>query len=146
MRIRVINIYASGAINGATKSFEIPHPDPNKSNMRLRHWCMESDIPGGSVIYKRQITSTKAQTIIFTMPSWFKFLTKNVIIFCSPYEHFGNAWGKYIDNNIIEIHTNKDGKYNIMILADRNDKSAKMCEKEIEYIPKSVEQTNHHPK
>ena len=111
---------------------------------------MESDIAGGSVIYKRQITSTKAQTIIFTMPSWFKFLTKNVIIFCSPYEHFGNAWGKSNDNNI-EIHTNKDGKYNIMILADRNDKCATtMCPQEVEFIPddipKTVEQTNNFPK
>ena len=53
--------------------------------------------------------------------------------------------GKYKNNNI-EIHTNKDGKYNILITCDRNDECAKMCSQEIEYIPKSVEQTNNHTK
>ena len=107
--------------------------------------CIESDIPGGMVLYRRQITATNAQTITLTMPDWFKHLITNVIIFCSPYEHFGIAWGKYVDNNI-EIHTNKDGKYNILITCDRNDECAKMCEQKIEYIPKEVEQTNNHPK
>jgi hypothetical protein len=140
------DIHASGTISASVKPFDIPHPDPNKPESRLRHWCVESDVPGGSILYRRQITATNAQIITLTMPDWFKYLTTNVIIFCSPYEHFGIAWGKYVDNNI-EIHTNKDGKYNILITCDGNDICATtMCEQEIEYIPKPVEQTNHHPK
>ena len=55
------------------------------------------------------------------------------------------AWGKSINNNI-EIHTNKDGKYNILITCDRNDICATtMCEQEIEYVPKNVEQSKNHP-
>ena len=83
-----------------------------KDTHRLRHWCIESsDSPGGMVLYRRQITATKASIINIQMPDWFKHLIKNVIIFCSPYEHFGNAWGKYIHNNIIEIHTSKGRAY-----------------------------------
>jgi len=147
-RLHVVgNILCTGIITGLTKLFDIPHPDPNKINMRLRHWCVESDVPGGMVIYRRQIVATNAQTITLNMSDWFKQLTTNVIIFCNPDEHFGMAWGKYINNNI-EIHTNKDGKYNILITCDRNDICATtMCEQEIEYIPtKSVEQTNNLPK
>ena len=104
--------------------------------MRLLHWCVESDIPGGMVIYRRQITATKASTITLEMPDWFEHLVKNVIVFCSPDEHFGNAWGKYINDNIIEIHTSKGGKYNILITASRNDHCATtMCPQEVEYQP-----------
>jgi hypothetical protein len=88
------------------------------------------------VMYRKQITATKASTITFEMPDWFEHLVKHVVIFCSPNEHFGNAWGKYIDNNIIEIHTSKGGTYNILITADRNDYCATtLCPSEIEYIP-----------
>ena len=135
----VINVYASGSISAAIKPFEIEHPDPKKQNTyRLRHWCLESaDCPGGMVIYRRQITATKASTITLEMPDWFKHLVKNVIVFCSPDEHFGNAWGKYIDNNIIEVHTSKGGKYNILITAGRNDPSSQSCPQEVEYIPEN---------
>ena len=62
------DINATGTISGSSKSFDIPHPDPNKNNMGLRHWCVESDVPGGMVIYRRQITATHAQTITLNMP------------------------------------------------------------------------------
>jgi len=143
-RLHVVgNILCSGTISGTTKSFDIKHPDPSKQDYRLRHWCVESDKPGGMVMYRKQITATKASTIIINMPDWFKHLTKNVIIFCSPYEHFGNAWGKYIDNNIIEIHTSKGGKYNILITCDRADHCAvNECPQEVEYIPEEPEIDN----
>ena len=143
-RLHVVgNILATGSITGSSKSFDIKHPDPEKESMRLRHWCVECDTPGGMVMYRKQITATKASTIIINMPDWFKHLTKNVIIFCSPDEHFGNAWGKYIDNNIIEIHTSKGGKYNILITCDRADHCAvNECPQEVEYIPEEPEIDN----
>jgi len=78
----------TGTMTAATKSFDIKHPDPDKPDYRLRHWCIESDKPGGMVMYTRQMKATKAQTITFEMPDWFQHLVQNVIIFCSPYEHF----------------------------------------------------------
>ena len=43
------NILATGSITGSSKSWDIPHPDPAKPDMRLRHFCTESDDIGGSV-------------------------------------------------------------------------------------------------
>ena len=149
------NILCSGSItarsaSSAVKSFDIEHPDPEKQNTyRLRHWCVESDVAGGMVMYRKQVTATKASTITLEMPDWFKHLTKNVIVFCSPDEHFGNAWGKYIDNNIIEVHTSKGGKYNVLITCDRADLCAtSMCPQEVEYIPENptINNDGMHPK
>ena len=131
------DIRATGSIIGATKTFDIEHPDPDKKNThRLRHFCVESDVIGGMVIYQKQITATKASTITIEMPDWFKHLVKNVIVFCSPYKHFGSAWGEYIGDNNIDVHTSKGGVYNILITADRDDHCAStMCPQEIEYEP-----------
>ena len=69
------DIRATGTVYGATKSFDIEHPDPEQENTyRLRHWCIECDSPGGMVMYRKQITATKASTITFEMPDWFKHL------------------------------------------------------------------------
>ncbi len=105
--------------------------------MRLRHWFVESgDSPGGIVMYRSHVTATKASTITFEMPDWFKHFIKHIIICCSPYEHFGNAWGRYIDNNKIEVHTSKGGMYNILITCGRADYCAENnSPKEVEYTP-----------
>jgi len=130
----VINVYASGSISAAVKPFEIEHPDPAKPDMRLRHWCVESDTPGGMVMYTKTVDmSTTSET--FDMPDWFKYLTKNVIVFITPFKQFGSGWGECIDNTL-KIHTTSTGKWNVLITADRNDKCATtMCPQEVEYTP-----------
>ena len=66
------NILCSGSItatsaSSAIKSFDIEHPDPAKPDMRLRHWCVESDAPGGMVMYAKTVDmSTTSET--FDMP------------------------------------------------------------------------------
>ena len=42
----------SGSLTAATKSFVIPHPDPAKAGQKFRHWCRESDAPGGSGLHE----------------------------------------------------------------------------------------------
>ena len=70
-----------------------------------------------------------------------------MIISCNPYEHFGNAWGKYIDNNILEIHTSKGGAYYILITCNRADDCAiNKCPQEVEYIQEGpINDTNGFP-
>ena len=133
------NILCSGSItatsaSSAIKSFDIEHPDPAKPDMRLRHWCVESDAPGGMVMYTKTVDmSTTSET--FDMPDWFKYLTKNVIVFITPFKQFGSGWGECIDNTL-KIHTTSTGKWNVLITADRNDKCAtQMCPQEVEYTP-----------
>ena len=122
----------TGTMTAATKSFDIKHPDPDKIDHRLRHWCIESDKPGGMVMYTRSVEmSTTSET--FNMPDWFKHLTKDVIVFVTPFKHFGSGWGECIDNEL-QIHTTTKGQWNVLITASRNDHCAiNMCPKEVEY-------------
>ena len=137
------NILCSGTISGSSKSFDIEHPDPEKMNTyRLRHWCIESDKPGGTVMYTKSVEmNTTSET--FNMPDWFKHLTKDVIVFVTPFKHFGSAWGECVDN-ILHVHTSTKGKWNILITASRADVSATtICPQEVEYIPEEPE-INHY--
>ena len=64
------NILCAGSISGATKSFDIPH-EGKEEGWRLRHWCTESDTPGGNLIYKRKIEAVKAGIVDLIMPLGF---------------------------------------------------------------------------
>ena len=133
------NILCSGSITGASKSFDIEHPDPAKPGMRLRHYCIETDSRAGSLIYRRQFTAPKGGLCHVPMPSWFPHLTANVMIFVSPFRHFGQAWGEMDteDPSLCHVTVSKGGIYNVMITGDRNDACARseMCPAEIEYTP-----------
>ncbi len=37
------DVRATGTVYGAPKSFDIAQPDPANPDMRLSHWCTESD-------------------------------------------------------------------------------------------------------
>ena len=77
------------------------------------------------------------------MPDWFEFLVDDVLIFTSPYEHFGQSYGKQDqdDKNKIVIICNAEGDYNILITGCRNDESVTCdkCPKEVEYIREPIE-------
>ena len=131
------NILASGSITGATKSFDIAHPDPSKPEMRLRHWVTETDEPGGSLLYRRQVDATQGNNII-QMPDWFKHLATNVLCVASPVRHFGLCWADLDNNdsNCIVLGTSKAGIYNVIVTAKRNDICATtMCPQEVQYKP-----------
>jgi len=130
------NILASGSITGSTKSFDITHE--GREGYRLRHWCMEGDVPGGSLLYKRSVIADKAGVTDLIMPSWFGWLAKDVMVFCNGFRHHGTAWGERdeLDPCVIHLNVSKGGIYNIMVTADRNDVCATtMCPQQIEYIP-----------
>jgi hypothetical protein len=135
------NILASGSITGSTKSFDITHE--GREGYRLRHWCMEGDVPGGSLLYKRSVIADKAGVTDLIMPSWFGWLAKDVMVFCNGFRHHGTAWGERdeLDPCVIHLNVSKGGIYNIMVTADRNDVCATtMCPQQIEYIPEQPEE------
>ena len=78
------------------------------------------------------------------MPDWFEFLVDDVLIFTSPFGHFGQSYGKQDQNdkNKIIITCSAEGDYNILITGCRNDASVNCdkCPKEVEYIREPVVQ------
>jgi len=126
------SVSISGTMTAATKSFDIKHPDPDKIDYRLRHWCVESDKPGGMVMYTKTVEmNTTSET--FNMPDWFKHLTENVIVFVTLFNHFGSAWGECA-SSILHIHTTTKGQWNVLITASRADHCSQfMCPQEGEY-------------
>ena len=129
----------TATLTAATKSFVIPHE--SKENWKLRHWCTESDAPGGNLIYKRQVAAVKAGVADLLMPSWFGWLAKNVLIFCNGSKHHGTAWGEQdqLDPCVIHITVSKGGLYNVMVVADRADRCATtMCAQEVEERPEET--------
>ena len=69
----------------------------------------------------------------FNMPDWFQHPTQNVIVFVTPFNHFGSAWGECA-SSILHIHTTTKGQWNVLITASRADYCAIMrCPQEVEY-------------
>jgi hypothetical protein len=131
-------------MTAATKSFDIAHPDYGKpAGSRLRHWCVEDDTAGGSLLYRRQITAPKAGLVDLIMPKWFEFLATNVMVFANGFKHHGSAWGEQaeLDPCVLHINVSKGGIYNVLVSADRNDECSQCCPQEVEYstIPEVVE-------
>ena len=58
------DLTVSGTMTAATKSFDIVHPDPSKPDYRLRHWCVESDIAGGMVMYTQSVEMSQVKHLI----------------------------------------------------------------------------------
>jgi hypothetical protein len=135
-------LHVNGSFQATTKSFVIDHP--SKNGWQLRHWCVEGDAPGGSLLYSRQITAPKAGVVPLIMPDWFAPLAKNVMCFATPFKHFGAAWGEQdeLDPCVIHIHCSRGGLFNILITADRNDICAtQMCPQEVEFEEQIPENT-----
>ncbi len=114
----------TGALSKGSGTFDIPHPDPEKTGWRLRHSFVESPNRGDN-IYRFHVSVTKGHANI-KLPSYFKHLNENVQVWISPVKHFGSAYGE-IDSasENIEIAANRDGQYNVLVIGTRKDPVAK---------------------
>jgi hypothetical protein len=81
------------AVTG-TKTFEIPHPKPEKKETHtLRHCSVESPT-AGDTLYRWKISATKSDdVIIIDLPDYFVYLNKDVQIFVTPQGHYGAGYG-----------------------------------------------------
>lgn len=118
------NAVVSGSLSKGSGSFDIPHPNPKKTEThRLRHYFVETPSAGGN-IYKYQIKCKKGKNYI-DLPDYFKYLTKDSLVWVNPVKHFGRAWGEVKKNGKkVKIVTDKKGTYNILIFGDRKDETA----------------------
>ena len=134
MWLTTTGLTLTGTLTASVKPFLINHPSPGKSGQKLRHWAVESsDSPGGMVLYRRTLDMT-ASTATLELPSYFQHLAKDAMVMCTPYQHFGSAWGE-VDGNTVTIHATTLGMWHILVTASRQDAAAEQCEREIEFTP-----------
>ena len=110
------NLTSTGTFNATgSKNFDIKHPF--KEGYRLRHRCMEGPL---AFLFHHFQYDCKVGFNEFVMPDYFDVMNVDVLVYVSPYEHFGAAWGKTDQNKLI-IKCSVDGKYNIQVIGTRND-------------------------
>ena len=113
----------SGSLSKGSGSFDIPHPDPKKTEThRLRHYFVKTPSAGGN-IYKYQIECEEGDNYI-DLPDYYQYLNKDSLVWVNPVNHFGRAWGEVEDNKKVRIVVDKKGTYNILIFGDRKDEVA----------------------
>ena len=108
---------------GGTKNFEIPHPNPEKTETHvLRHGAVETNSQGDN-LYRYKIKAEKGNDLVtINLPDYFIYLNKNIQIWATGVDHFGNAFGTYYpDKEEIVITCEKQGEYNILVIGTRND-------------------------
>ena len=106
-----------------TKTFEIPHPKPEKRATHvIRHACVESPT-AGDTLYRWKIRAEKENDmVVIPLPDYFIYLNKDVQIFVTPQGHFGAGYGILnTDAENIEVHCQLAGEYNILVIGTRND-------------------------
>ena len=89
---------------------------PFKEGHRLRHRCIEG--PKAYLFYQYQYACQVCFNE-FPMPDYF-VMNADVLVYVSPYEHFGAAWGK-TDKNKLIVKCSIDGTYKLQVVGTRND-------------------------
>jgi len=130
------DVTVGGTLSATVKNFLIPHPDKSLvadegKEWKLRHWDTESSEPGGQVLERRKIDMTST-TATFEMPSYFRHLVKDVTVHCTPYGHFGSAWGEYEDG-VVTVRATTLGEWHVIIMATRDDENARAGGSAVEF-------------
>jgi len=84
----------------------------------LRHRCLEG--PLAYCVYPYQYQCV-AGLNTFPLPDYFDALNKDVLVFVSPFRHFGAGWGESVGNNTLNITCSEAGLYNIQVVGTRDD-------------------------
>ena len=113
-----------GSLSKGSGCFSIAHPDPAKNaTHRLQHSFVESPTEGDN-IYRWQVETSGCSNVI-TLPSYYRHLNKNDMVWVSPYKHFGAAYGEVTaDQCCLIICSNQDGCFNVLLVGTRKDEHA----------------------
>jgi hypothetical protein len=119
------NVCVCGTLSKASGSFKIPHPDPIKSEQGkfLKHSFVESPTAGDN-IYRFNVTAINCSASI-QLPDYYSLLNSNDQVFVNAKSHLGYGFGVVNEAQTeIDITTNSDGEYNVLLIGTRKDKLA----------------------
>jgi len=120
------NVCVCGTLSKMSGSFKIPHPDPVKAEAGkfLKHSFVESPTAGDN-IYRFKVSTINLSATI-ELPDYYKFLNENDQVWVSPVGHFGIAYGTVnADQTAVDLVSNADGEFNVLVIGTRKDKVAK---------------------
>jgi len=106
-------------------SFSIRHPDPEKTHThKLVHSFVEAPTTGEN-LYRFEVKTENCAASV-TLPSYYKFLNCNDQVWITPKDHLGSAYGTVnADQTKINITSNCDESYYVLLLGTRKDEKAK---------------------
>ncbi|MFN7091520.1 MAG: hypothetical protein ACK4P4_13275 [Allorhizobium sp.] len=133
------NFTVSGVLSKTSGTFDIPHPDPEKSEThRLRHSFVESPTRGDN-IYRFSVDvefANQPSTVEIPLPGYWPHLNENPQVWVSAADHFGQAFGKVNEEGtaIVVTYDGTPGTYNALLIGTRCDQLSKVFdEKGVEY-------------
>jgi hypothetical protein len=119
----ITNTYLCGNVTKSSGSFRIIHPNPKKKNKWLFHSFVESPTAGDN-IYRWSVDICGCSCSM-KLPDYHKYLNENNMAWVKPVGHFGSAYAEVDEekDNLI-ICSNKDGRYNVILIGTRCDQCA----------------------
>ena len=119
------NVNVNGNLSKVTGSFKIDHPEPEKTlTHNLYHSFVESPTAGDN-LYRYRVTTVN-NTAVIKLPTYFRYLNENEMIWVSPVDSFGRAYGKLSPDRLeVHVKSDQDGDYNVLVMGTRYDKDAK---------------------
>lgn len=101
------------------KAFDIPHP--TREGWRLRHRCAESD--RCRLFYEYTLECQLGLNTV-RLPEWHASMNEECRVYCSPFRHFGAAWGEVVGDEL-RITTNAPGAFHVYLTGVRCDEPVK---------------------
>lgn len=107
-------------------TFDIPHPDPQKQDWRLRHSFVESPTRGDN-IYRYQIKSkSDGEAVTVDLPDYWKYLNEDQQVWVTGKDHFAKGYGSVDQTQSkLTIFCEKSGEYNVLLMGTRKDSVAR---------------------
>jgi hypothetical protein len=112
--------------------FSIRHPDPTKKHTHnLVHSFVESPTAGDN-IYRYEVATQNCEASV-SLPDYYKFLNCNDQVWITPKNHMGLAYGSVnTQQTEINIKSNCDGSYYVLLIGTRKDDAAKKAWRGVE--------------
>ena len=117
-----------GLVVSGTKSFIIPHPDPEKAaDYDLRHASVEGPTRGDT-LYRFVITipaNGVNRDRRIELPDYFAYLNENPQVWIAAADGFGAAYGAVNNKgDAVIVRANTAGTYNVLVMGTRKDADA----------------------